>query len=181
MTRLPISITLLLIVTSLLAGCMHPTRAQHDIDHGWTVFGNAGPASVRGVEPEVGPEQLDRYIDSGTRVVLSGTVDQVCRTMGCWLDIRGASGASVRVMNRDHAFFVPRNARGRPVHAIGWVTKRELSVDMLRHLAEDAGAPQAEIDAIDKPEVTVLFIADAVVLQGGGLEAPAVPAGSEAQ
>jgi hypothetical protein len=62
------------------------------------------------------------------------------------------------------------------VHAIGWVTKRELSVDMLRHLAEDAGAPKAEIDAITQPEITVLFIADAVIMQGGGLDAPAVPA-----
>ena len=172
---LPLGLPLLASLAAL-SGCMHPTRAQYDIDHGWAVFGNPGPATVRGVEPEVGPEQLDRYIDSGTRVVLSGTIDQVCRTMGCWLDIRGVSGKSVRVMNRDHGFFVPRNARGRPVHAIGWVTKRELSVDMLRHLAEDAGAPKAEIDAITQPEITVLFIADAVIMQGGGLDAPAVPA-----
>ena len=96
-----------LATTTVLAGCMHPTRAQHDIDHGWAVYGRAD-ATVRGVDPEVGPEQLPRFVDSGTRVVLTGTVDQVCRTMGCWLDIAGKSGETVRVMNRDHGFFIPR-------------------------------------------------------------------------
>ncbi|MEY3027483.1 MAG: DUF4920 domain-containing protein [Phycisphaerales bacterium] len=169
----------------LLAGCAgsdlnltaHPTRAQYDISHGWCVFGSPGAETVRGRDPEVGPERLGQYIDTGTRVVLSGTVDQVCRTMGCWLDIRGASGETVRVMNRDHGFFVPRNARGRAVHAIGFVTQRELSVETLRHLAEDAGASATEIAKITEPERTVLFIADAVVLPCGGLEPPAVPAG----
>lgn len=163
-----------LATTTVLAGCMHPTRAQHDIDHGWAVYGRAD-ATVRGVDPEVGPEQLPRFVDSGTRVVLTGTVDQVCRTMGCWLDIAGKSGETVRVMNRDHGFFIPRNARGRTVHAIGFVTERELSVEMLKHLAEDAGKAQAEIDAITAPQKTVLFIADAVIVPAGGLDAPAAP------
>jgi len=99
--------------------------------------------------------------------------------MGCWLDIRGASGATIRVMNKDHGFFIPRNARGRAVHAIGFVTTRELSVDTLKHLAEDAGRPQAEIDAITQPQTLPLFIADAVMLPPGGLEAPATAGGGQ--
>lgn len=163
-----------------LGACTHPTRAQHDLDHGWVAFGNVGPETTRGVDPETTPERVADYVDSGKRVILTGSVDQVCRTMGCWLDIRGASGATVRVMNRDHAFFVPRNARGREVHAIGYVTVREQSVETLKHLAFDAGKPQAEIDAIVAPERTVLFIADAVVLPPGGLDAPATaPAATE--
>jgi hypothetical protein len=158
--------------TILLGGCAHPTRAQYDIDRGWSVYGQAD-ATVRGREPEVGPEQLAKFVDSGERVVLTGTVDQVCRTMGCWLDIAGKSGEVVRVMNKDHGFFIPRNARGRTVHAVGFVTERELSVEMLRHLAEDAGRSQAEIDSITAPRKSVLFIADAVILPPGGLDAPA--------
>ena len=163
---LPIGLPLL----AFLTGCMHPTRAQYDIDHGWAVFGNPGPATVRGVEPEVGPEQLDRYIDSGTRVVLSGTVEGVCQTMGCWLEIGDDQGATVLVMNKDHAFFIPRNAKGRLVHAVGFAIKEEHSVEFLKHLAMDAGKSQAEIDAITEPKTRVLFIAEAVVLPPGGLE-----------
>lgn len=176
----PLATALLVPMLACLAGCSHATRAQHDLDHGWVAFGTVGPEMVRGVDPETTPEHVSDFIDSGKRVVLTGRVEQVCRTMGCWLDIEGPSGATVRVMNRDHAFFIPRNARGRNVHAIGYVTVREQSVELLKHLAIDAGKPQAEVDAIVKPERTVLFIADAVILPPGGLEAPATaPVASE--
>ena len=158
---------------SAFGGCTHESLATRDLHDGWVRFGTLGPEAAHGSEPETSPEDVAKYVDSGKRVVLVGTVDQVCRTMGCWLDIRGASGATVRVMNRDHAFFVPRNARGRQVHAIGYATVREQSVELLKHLAADAGRPQSEIDAIVQPERTLLFVADAVLLPAGGLEAPA--------
>lgn len=168
-----IATALLVSALASLAGCTHATRAQRDLEHGWIAFGAVGPATVRGVDPETTPEHVAEFVDSGKRIVLTGRVEQVCRTMGCWLDIQGPTGATVRVMNRDHAFFIPRNARGRKVHAIGYATVREQSVELLKHLALDAGRPQAEIDAIVAPERTVLFIADAVILPPGGLDAPA--------
>ena len=39
------------------------------------------------------------------------------------------------------------------------------SVDMLRHLAEDAGKSQEEIDAITQPELTLAFEATGVVIK----------------
>ena len=170
---------LLLAGACLLPACTQPTKAQYDLDHGWVAFGSIGPVTVRGADPETTPEHVKHYVDSGKRVVLTGTVAQVCRTMGCWLDIAGPTGATVRVMNRDHAFFIPRNAKGRAVHAIGYVTVREQSVELLKHLAEDAGKSKAEIDAITEPERTVLFIADAVILPSGGLEPPATAPAAE--
>jgi len=163
----------------VLTACSHPTRAQHDLDRGWLTFGDAGAPSARGSDPEITVSQAQEYSDSGRRVVLSGTIDQVCRTMGCWLDIRDDAGRTIRVMNKDHGFFVPRNARGRAVHAIGFVTTRELSVDTLKHLAEDAGRPAEEIAAITAPETVPLFIADAVLIPTGGLEAPATAGGAQ--
>jgi len=159
----------------LLAGCTHPTRAQKAIDQGWITFGTP-VETTRGVNPEVTPENLKEHADTAELVVLSGTVSDVCRTMGCWLEIAGPSGLKVRVMNKDHAFFVPRNARGRKVYAIGQATYTEHSVDMLKHLAADAGKPQAEIDAITQPEKSLVFVAQAVILPGSGLEAPVQPA-----
>lgn len=165
----------ILIASAFLPGCTHPTRAQFDIDRGWAVYG-VRIETTRGIDPEVTPEQLAPYADTGTRVVLSGTITEVCRTMGCWLDIAGSTGATVRIMNKDHAFFIPRNARGRGVHAIGYAVMREQSVEMLKHLAQDAGKPQAQIDAITEPKSSLLFIADSVILPSGGLDAPvAIP------
>ena len=112
-------------------------------------------------------------------MVLSGTVSDVCRTMGCWLEIEDGEGTRVLVMNKDHAFFIPRNARGRLVHAVGFSIREEHSVEFLKHLAMDAGKSQAEIDAITEPKTRVLFIAEAVVLPPGGLEKPVEPLPAE--
>lgn len=167
----------LLALTALvpaLSGCMEPTRAQRDADRGWNVYGNFMETS-RELHPEVTAAEIDRHPEwIGTRrlLVLSGTVSDVCRTMGCWLEIEDANGERLLVMNRDHGFFVPRNCRGRRVHAIGQVVEEEHSVDMLRHLAADAGKSDAEIAAITEPSMRLVFIAEAIILPPGGLEPP---------
>lgn len=160
------------IALSVLSGCQQPTRAQYDATHGWNVYGTLVPTQ-RDADPEISASEVAAYADSQRRLVLSGSVADVCRTMGCWLEIADDRGGSVLVMNKDHAFFIPRNARGRLVHAIGYAITEEHSVEFLKHLAMDAGKSQAEIDAIKEPRTRVLFIAEAVVLPPGGLEKPA--------
>ena len=54
-----------------------------------------------------------------------------------------------------------------------------LDVAQRRHLAADAGASAAEMAAITEPETRVVFIADGVWIQGGGLDAPYAPATPE--
>jgi hypothetical protein len=161
-----------LLSSAFLAGCATGTVAQHDAAHGWAVFGTL-PPTTRDVNPEVTPESLGEWANTGTTVVLSGSVHAVCRTMGCWLEVAGDSGAVVMVMNKDHAFFIPRNAAGRDVHAVGQAITETHTVELLKHLAMDAGRTQAEIDAITEPQTRLIFIADAVVLPPGGLEKPA--------
>jgi len=177
-----LSIAVAMAPLALLASCQYRTGAQYDIDHGWTVYGSA-VATKRGETPEVTPETAPSYAESGQLVVLSGTVSDVCRTMGCWLEIENTnadgSRSSLLVMNKDHAFFVPRNCRGRRVHALGYVVVETHSVEMLKHLAMDAGKSQTEIDAISEPSKRVLFIADAVILPPGGLERPVAPLPAE--
>lgn len=185
MTSMKTAMKILAVATTttvLLTACQHPTRAQYDANHGWIVYGNYTP-TIRGETPEVTPETAAAYADSGQLVVLSGTVSDVCRTMGCWIEIEdtNAEGArsTILVMNRDHAYFVPRNCRGRRVHALGYVVVETHSVEMLKHLAMDAGKSQAEIDAITEPSKRVLFIANAILLPPGGLEKPVEPLPAE--
>jgi hypothetical protein len=176
--RLFASAALLAASVSVLTGCHHPTRAQYDATHGWNVYGSLVETN-REVEPEITAAQVADYAGTDRRVVLSGTVSDVCRTMGCWLEIEDGEGTRVLVMNKDHAFFIPRNARGRLVHAVGFAIREEHSVEFLKHLAMDAGKSQAEIDAITEPKTRVLFIAEAVVLPPGGLEKPVEPLPAE--
>lgn len=164
--------TAVLGLASVLAACSTGTTVSRDAARAWSVYG-ALPATDAETNPETTPETVAEWANSGRTVVLSGTVHAVCRTMGCWLEIRGDSGAVVMVMNKDHAFFIPRNAAGRMVHAVGQAITETHTVELLRHLAMDAGRTQAEIDAITEPTTRLIFIADAVVLPPGGLEKPA--------
>lgn len=161
-------------------GCEERTRAQVDIDRGWVVFGTGLPTE-RGVDPEVTVETLGPFVDANEFVVLSATVSDVCKTMGCWLEVEGDSGERLFVMNRDHAFFIPRNATGRRVHLMGWAYTDEQSVEFQRHIAMDAGKSPAEIEAIVEPRTRRMFIANAVILPPGGLEAPVQPLPAETE
>jgi hypothetical protein len=180
--RLALQSVLVTLPWTVLAGCQKPTAAQASANRGWSVYGALVETNVED-HPEVTPETAAAYADSGQLVVLNGTVKDVCKTMGCWLEFseEGADGKdyAILVMNKDHAFFVPRNCTGRRAHAVGQVIVETHSVDMLKHLAADAGKSQAEIDAITQPEKRVIFIADAVVLPSGGLEKPVEPLPAE--
>lgn len=168
------------VLAIVATGCQQRTCAQADIDRGWVVFGTSLPTE-RGVDPEVTVETLGPFVDADQFVVLSATVSDVCRTMGCWLEVEGDSGERLFVMNRDHAFFIPRNATGRRVHLMGWAYTDEQSVDFQRHIAMDAGKSPEEIEAIVEPRTRRMFIANAVILPPGGLEAPVRPLQAETE
>jgi hypothetical protein len=51
----------------------------------------------------------DRY--ANRVVATSGTVTAVCQEMGCWMEIRDASGRA-HVRMHGHSFFVPKTASG---------------------------------------------------------------------
>jgi hypothetical protein len=51
----------------------------------------------------------DRYANQV--IATSGTVTAVCQEMGCWMEIRDASGRA-HVRMHGHTFFVPRTASG---------------------------------------------------------------------
>lgn len=176
------AVSAILLSTLALAapGCQERTRAQYDIDRGWMVFGTSLPTE-RGIDPEVTVETLGPFVDADQFVVLSATVSDVCRTMGCWLEVEGDSGERLFVMNRDHAFFIPRNATGRRVHLMGWAYTDEQSVEFQRHIAMDAGKSPEEIEAIVEPRTRRMFIANAVILPPGGLEAPVQPLPAETE
>ncbi len=167
-----------------LSGCNTPTRATHDVQQGWAVYGTF-EETLRSVTPELSPEILlahpEDFVGTGELLVLDGHVAQVCLTMGCWLEIEGADQATILVMNKDHAFFVPRNCRGRNVHATGYAFWQVQTVEMLQHLASDAGKSAEEIAAIVVEERKIVFIADSVVMAKHGLDEPAAPLPAETE
>ena len=129
--------------------------------------------------PALSPADLeaDPRAYHGQTVRVEGTIRQVCQQAGCWLTLDNPAGDPVRVL-------VPRDPAGEyawtfpmdlgPRHAIieGTAQADTLSVDDLRHYAEDAGLPQQEIDAIDEPAFTASVLARGVLVEQDAAPVP---------
>jgi Domain of unknown function (DUF4920) len=96
---------------------------------------------------------------------VEGTVESVCKVKGCWMKLNMSNGQTMRVTFRDYGFFVPKDIVGKTVVIEGIARQSTTSVAMLRHYAEDAGKPKAEIEKITEPEKAMTFVADGVIVK----------------
>jgi len=97
---------------------------------------------------------------------LEATINETCKMKGCWMTLDMGNGEQMRVNFKDYGFFVPKEGVSGKTAVIQGVAYRDtLSVDYLRHLAEDREATPQEIAAINEPEVSVNFEATGVVIK----------------
>ena len=94
---------------------------------------------------------------------MTGKINEVCSTKGCWMRL-DLEGDEVMVRFKDYGFFMPLNATGEVV-INGKAFIDEISINELRHFAEDAGKSKEEIEAITEAEITYSFLADGVLLK----------------
>lgn len=92
-------------------------------------------------------------------------VISVCQAKGCWMTLNLEDGNEVMVKFKDYGFFMPKDIAGKEVIINGKAFVNEVSVDELRHYAEDAGKTDEEIESITEPEKTFSFEADGVLLK----------------
>ena len=93
---------------------------------------------------------------------VKGKVVEVCKAEGCWIKLQRADGSSMMVRAKDHAFLMPENIVGKTVLIEGNATVKEVSEDMRKHYAEDAGKSKKEIAKIKGSEKDVQFAARGV-------------------
>ncbi|MDJ1469421.1 MULTISPECIES: DUF4920 domain-containing protein [Xanthocytophaga] len=98
-------------------------------------------------------------------VQTEGIVKEVCQNKGCWMRVDAGNGQEMLVRFKNYAFFVPKDAAGKKVILKGKAFEQKTSVAELRHYAEDAGKSKKEIAKIKKPEKSVRFVADGVILE----------------
>ena len=154
------SLALLLLV---LAGCQSNALVDSARSEGWNHYGaDRDTGSTVALGAVSGDE---------SNVVVQGTIVDVCQMKGCWMRVADG-GDELFVRFKDYGFFVPRNATGHEVVMHGSAVRSMASVEELRHYAEDAGKSAAEIAAIAEPQERVVFYADAVYIDGSGLDAP---------
>lgn len=98
-------------------------------------------------------------------VKVTGVVNAVCKKKGCWMTMPLNDSVNMRVGFKDYGFFVPLNCENRTATIEGIAKKDMISVEMLKHYAEDNGDSQEVIDAITEPEVEYSFVATGVILE----------------
>lgn len=108
-------------------------------------------------------EKLKTFEGETMEVVLEADINSVCKKKGCWMKLdRGEEEADIRVSFKDYAFFVPLDANEHKTVVSGMVFKDTISVDHLKHLAEDAGESEEMIAKITEPEIVWAFEAAGV-------------------
>ena len=105
------------------------------------------------------------YNKSNYNVKIEGEILSSCPMKGCWMKIR-AEKDTILVRFKNYGFFVAKAGReGDKAIINGKMSIEKLSVDLLRHYAEDAGKSKDEIEKITKPEVSLTFLADGVFIE----------------
>ncbi len=111
----------------------------------------------------VSPDELkSKLVDDKFQGQVKGKVVEVCKAEGCWIKLQRADGTSMMVRAKDHAFLMPENIVGKTVLIEGNATVKEVSEDMRKHYAEDAGKSKEEIAKIKGSEKDVQFAAKGV-------------------
>ena len=81
----------------------------------------------------------------GKRVRITGTVSDVCQKMGCWMVISDED-KHMRIMTKDHKFFVAKDGAGSDCDIEGTIVQREVEPERVEHFKSEQteGAPLPE-------------------------------------
>lgn len=151
MKKLIVSLTFCLIATF--------TFAQQDAPK--NVFGTGVTGKTQPVA------KIEKLLGDKTSadMKIRGKVIEVCQSKGCWMTLQMPDGSEpIRVTFKDYAFFMPLDLAGKEVELDGIAKKQIISVETLRHYAEDAHKSEEEIAKIKDPKKEVEFEAKGVVI-----------------
>jgi hypothetical protein len=125
-----------------------------------------GPVKVDTSEAMTVKEMLETF-DNKTaeqEFTFLAPIDEVCSKAGCWINVDKGNGETFMVRFKDHFTIPPKTKIGTQAYLHGIAYMDTISVDLLRHFAEDAGKSKAEIEKITKPEFELGFEADGITL-----------------
>ena len=96
---------------------------------------------------------------------IKGEIIDVCPKKGCWMNVLVETD-TVFVKFKDYAFFVPKQGvEGKTIYMTGEINNDTISVEMLKHYAEDANKSHSYINSITEPKIKLNMIADGVAIK----------------
>jgi len=138
--------------------------------------GSVGEAVEEAGEQLVSVDKVlaDPTAYAGKKIYLAGSVTSVCQKAGCWIKMVPMGGEASTTPGLDTAsvfvkltcptegFLVPVDSAGHPAIAYGEVVVQEYSQADARHFAEDEGASEEELAAIQGPQTVVRLMTPGV-------------------
>lgn len=107
--------------------------------------------------------------DKIDEVVVKGKITQVCQAAGCWVKLKNGNGEDVFVKFREdkghHELTVPKDITGRTAIVFGKASRKTVSVEECKHMAEDAGKSADEIAKITAPKQEIRIDATGVIVE----------------
>jgi len=118
-------------------------------------------------EGAVGGAELLTQLASQDSVMMKvrSSIAECCQAKGCWMTMPLEGEQEMTVKFKDYAFFAPMNSIGKDAVVEGWAYKEVVSVEELRHLAEDNNASAEEVEAITEPEERITFMASGLIVE----------------
>ena len=111
----------------------------------------------------ISPDEIKaKLVDDKFEGQVKARVVEVCKAEGCWIKVERKDGTTMMVRAKDHKFLMPENIVGKTVLIDGNATIKEVTEDMRKHYAEDAGKSKEEIAKIKGSEKDVQFAAKGV-------------------
>jgi hypothetical protein len=100
-----------------------------------------------------------------SKAKIEGKILETCRKKGCWMNLNTGTD-TLFVRFRDYGFFVPTDSvSGKTAIIQGELFVDTISVEMLKHYAEDGGKSDEEIAKITSPSYDLNFTADGVIIK----------------
>lgn len=132
-------------------------------------FGKSyGPVKVDVAKAISVEEMLSKFSENSEgrkEFTFEADLVEVCSKAGCWVNIDKGDGDTFMVRFKDHFTIPPATPAGTGAYLHGFAYMDTISVDQLRHFAEDAGQSEEEILKITEPEFELNFEADGITLK----------------
>jgi len=110
-------------------------------------------------------DRIDIFDAGDNSIQIKGEIISSCSKKGCWINMDIGEN-KLFVKFKDYGFFVPKaGLKGKSTIVNGKLSMDTLSIETLRHYAEDGGKSQKEILAITEPQITLSLLADGVIIE----------------
>jgi hypothetical protein len=141
------------------------TESETEIAANFDTFG----AKISAEEALSSKEMLAKFntlqVGDTINIKFASSIKEVCSKKGCWMKLPLDQETETMVRFKDYGFFMPLDAKDREVIVAGKAFVTEVSVEDLKHYAEDAGKSAEEIAKITAPKKEFAFEANGVLMK----------------